>query len=259
MRLSLQNVSKTYPGPVLAVDKVSFGVAKGDLVAILGESGCGKTTTLKMINRLIDPTDGRIVLDGVDVMTIDPAILRRMIGYAFQGVGLFPHMTVAENIGITPKLLAWGEQRIAARVDDLLDLVHLKPDEFRGRFPRDLSGGQQQRVGFARALAGGPAVMLLDEPFGALDPLTRDRLQQDFRDIHQTLSLTTVLVTHDMSEALLMADQIIVMRHGKIVQQGTPADLIGRPADAYVADLIATPKRQADKLEALVDASGGVT
>ncbi len=241
----------------MAVDKISFGVAKGDLVAILGESGCGKTTTLKMINRLIDPTDGRIVLDGVDIMTIDPAILRRMIGYAFQSVGLFPHMTVAENIGITPKLLAWGEQRIAARVDDLLELVHLDPDEFRGRFPRDLSGGQQQRVGFARALAGGPAVMLLDEPFGALDPLTRDRLQQDFLEIHQSLSLTTVLVTHDMSEALLMADRIIVMRSGKIVQQGTPAELISKAADDYVADLIATPKRQADRLEALVDASGG--
>ena len=241
----------------MAVDKISFGVAKGELVAILGESGCGKTTTLKMINRLIDPTDGRIVLDGVDVMTIDPAILRRMIGYAFQSVGLFPHMTVAENIGITPKLLAWGEQRIAARVDDLLELVHLSPEEFRDRLPRDLSGGQQQRVGFARALAGGPAVMLLDEPFGALDPLTRDRLQQDFRDIHQSLSLTTVLVTHDMSEALLMADRIIVMRSGKIVQHGTPAELIGQPADDYVAELIATPKRQADKLEALVDASGG--
>ncbi len=234
------------------MDDISFGIAEGELVALLGESGCGKTTTLKMINRLIDPTAGRIVLDGTDVSSIEPAILRRMIGYAFQGVGLFPHMTIAENIGVTPKLLAWGAQRIDARVDDLLDLVHLPPDEFRHRFPRELSGGQRQRIGFARALAAGPAIMLLDEPFGALDPLTRDRLQQDFKDIHTQLNLTTVLVTHDMTEALLMADRIIVMQHGKIVQDGTPDDLVNRPADDYVAELMSTPKRQADQLDTIM-------
>lgn len=234
------------------MDDISFGVAKGELVALLGESGCGKTTTLKMINRLIDPSAGRIVLDSTDVSSIEPAILRRMIGYAFQGVGLFPHMTIAENIGVTPKLLAWGAQRIEARVDDLLDLVHLPPDEFRHRFPRELSGGQRQRIGFARALAAGPAIMLLDEPFGALDPLTRDRLQQDFTNIHTQLNLTTVLVTHDMTEALLMADRIIVMQNGKIVQDGTPDDLVNRPADDYVAELMSTPKRQADQLETIM-------
>lgn len=252
MRLSIDNVTKIYPGPITAVDEVSFGVAEGELVALLGESGCGKTTTLKMINRLIDPTSGQIVLDKTDVATIDPAILRRMIGYAFQGVGLFPHMTVAENIGVTPKLLAWGDKRIEARVDDLLDLVHLPPGEFRHRLPRELSGGQQQRIGFARALAAGPAVMLLDEPFGALDPLTRDRLQSDFKSIHEKLTLTTVLVTHDMTEALLMADRIIVMHQGKIVQDGTPDQVMNSPADPYVDELISTPKRQADQLDALV-------
>ncbi len=256
MRLSIEKASKTYPGTVTAVDDVSFAVAAGELVALLGESGCGKTTTLKMINRLIEPSAGRILLDGTDVATIDPAVLRRMMGYAFQGVGLFPHMTVAENIGVTPKLLQWGAQRITSRVDELLDLVHLPPEEFRNRYPRELSGGQQQRVGFARALAAGPSVILLDEPFGALDPLTRDRLQQDFRDIHNRLTLTTVLVTHDMTEALLLADRIIVMKAGKIVQEGAPDALMNHPADPYVEELISTPKRQADQLENLVQASG---
>lgn len=250
MVLSLKNVTKTY-GVVAAVDGVSFDADDGELVALLGESGCGKTTTLKMINRLIEPTSGRIDLNGEDISAADPVALRRTIGYAFQGVGLFPHMTVSENVAITPRLLGWEPGRTDARIQELLELVNLTPQEFQDRFPSELSGGQQQRVGFARALAAGPSIMLLDEPFGALDPMTRDQLQDDFLKIQKSLSLTTVLVTHDMTEALLLADKIIVMRQGAIVQEGTPTDLLASPADAYVTALVSTPKRQADRLEAL--------
>jgi osmoprotectant transport system ATP-binding protein len=204
-----------------------------------------------MINRLIEPTSGRVLIDGEDAAACAPHELRRRIGYCFQQVGLFPHLSVAENIGITPMLLGWERSRIARRVDTLLELVELDPAAFRDRRPTELSGGQQQRIGVARALAAEPALMLLDEPFGALDPLTRDRLQQSFRAIRARLALTAVFVTHDMVEALLLGDRIAVLHRGALAQVGTPAELLRHPADDYVRQLIGTPVRQAEALAAL--------
>ncbi len=248
----LEGVSKRYgPEGPFAVRDVSLRVPPGKLLVLLGGSGSGKTTTLKMINRLIEPTSGRIAVNGKSVLDVDPVELRRGIGYAFQGVGLFPHMTVGENVGVVPRLLGWPAERIAARVEELLALVHLPPEEFRARKPRELSGGQQQRVGFARALAAGPQVMLLDEPFGALDPITRDEVRNEFLALRRQLNLTAVMVTHDMTEALLSADLIAVMNAGRLVQMGTPRELLTSPVDAFVKELMASPKRQADRLEAL--------
>lgn len=250
----LDRVSKTFAAGHNAVCDVSVRVPAGRLMVLLGGSGCGKTTTLKMINRLVDPTLGRIEVDGRDVRSIDPVQLRRGIGYVIQGSGLFPHMTVADNIAVVPKLLEWPADRIQKRVDELLRLVHLPPDDFRSRLPRYLSGGQQQRVGFARALAAGPKVMLLDEPFGALDPITRDELRNEFLQIRKQLDLTAVMVTHDMTEALLSADLIAVMNAGRLLRVGTPHELLARPGDDFVAALMSSPKRQANQLEALVAA-----
>jgi osmoprotectant transport system ATP-binding protein len=251
----LENVTKSYDGNShFAVQDVNLKVAKGTLLVLLGGSGCGKTTTLKMINRLIEPTSGRIFINDRDVRRRDPVELRRGIGYVFQGIGLFPHLTVAQNIAVVPRLLGWPAKRTGERVDDLLELVHLPPDEFRSRYPRQLSGGQQQRVGFARALAAGPEVMLLDEPFGALDPITRDELRTDFISIRRQLGLTAVMVTHDMTEALLSADQIAVMNAGRLLRLGTPHELMTAPGDSYVASLISTPKRHAQQLDALSSA-----
>jgi len=256
----LEQVCKSYDGGRgYTVRDVSFRVPAGRLMVLLGGSGCGKTTTLKMINRLIEPTSGRVEVGGRDVRQQDAVKLRRSIGYVFQGIGLFPHLTIAENIAVVPRLLDWPASRIAARIDELLALVHLPAEAYRGRFPRQLSGGQQQRVGFARALAARPQIMLLDEPFGALDPLTRDELRNDFLQLRRQLGLTAVMVTHDMTEALLSADLIAVMNAGRLLQVGTPQELLNRPADDFVASLMATPKRQADQLEALTSngSSGG--
>lgn len=247
----LDRVSKSYDGLHYSVLEVSLTVPTGTLLVLLGGSGCGKTTTLKMINRLIEPTSGRIEVNGRDVRSLDAVALRRGIGYVFQGIGLFPHLTVAENVAVVPRLLRWTKERTAARVDELLDLVHLPPQEYRPRFPRELSGGQQQRVGFARALAAGPTVMLLDEPFGALDPITRDELRTEFLNLRKRLGLTAVMVTHDMTEALLSADHIAVMNAGRLVRLGTPHELLTDPQDDFVAALLSTPKRQAEQLEAL--------
>lgn len=256
--IELENISKTYGGSVYAVREVSLSVAEGELLILLGTSGCGKTTTLKMINRLIEPTSGIIRINGQNAREMDAVQLRRGIGYVFQGIGLFPHMTINENVAVVPKLLGWERGRFEARIDELLELVHLPPAEFRDRYPRELSGGQQQRVGFARALAAGPKVMLLDEPFGALDPLTRDQLQVEFKQIQKQLNLTAVMVTHDMTEALLLGDRIAVMDAGQIVQLGTPHELISHPANEYVESLMSTPRRQADMLEELMtEAEGG--
>jgi len=246
----LEQLTKRY-GDAVVVDRLSLEVARGELLVLLGGSGSGKTTTLKMINRLVEPSAGRVLIDGADVTAVEPAALRRRIGYAFQQVGLFPHMTVAENVGITPALLGWEAARVAGRVDTLLELVELDPATFRDRRPAELSGGQQQRVGVARALAAEPAVLLLDEPFGALDPLTRDRLQQSIISIRTKIGVTIVFVTHDMVEALLLGDRIAVLRDGRLVQLGTPAELLRRPADPYVAQLMETPLRHGRIVDAL--------
>lgn len=251
--IELQQVAKDFAG-LRAVDDVSFRVAPGELLILLGGSGCGKTTTLKMINRLIEPSAGRILLEGVDVRESPPHELRRRIGYVFQRIGLFPHLNVADNIGITLSLLGQDAHRIKLRTDELLELVNLEP-ALLARRPAELSGGQQQRVAVARALAAAPRVMLLDEPFGALDPLTRDRLQRSLLEIKQRLSLTAIFVTHDMVEALLLGDRIAVMQNGRIVQLGTPKELLLQPANEYVDQLMSTPKKQADLLEKLLGAS----
>jgi osmoprotectant transport system ATP-binding protein len=248
--LRLAELTKRFDGASV-VDRLSLTVAPGERVVLLGGSGSGKTTTLKMINRLIEPDGGRVEIDGVDAATVAPHELRRRIGYCFQQVGLFPHLTVGENVAITPRLLGWSHERIAARVDELLALVELEPARYRDRRPAALSGGQQQRVGVARALAAAPSLLLLDEPFGALDPLTRDRLQQSFLAIATRLAVTVVFVTHDMVEALLIGDRIAVLQHGRLEQIGTPADLLARPATDYVRALLATPLRQIERLQTL--------
>jgi osmoprotectant transport system ATP-binding protein len=248
----LERVSKSYDGGTsYAVRDVSFEVRPGQLLVLLGGSGCGKTTLLKMINRLVEPTAGRIEVNGRNVCEVDPVQLRRSIGYVIQGSGLFPHMTVADNLAVVPRLLGWSAERITQRIDELLELVRLAPAEYRLRLPWQLSGGQQQRVGFARALAARPQLMLLDEPFGALDPITRDQVRNEFLQIRRSLGLTAVLVTHDMTEALLSADLIAVLHGGRLLRLGSPHELLTNPCDDFVAALMSSPKRQADQLEAL--------
>ena len=242
--LDIRAVSKTYPGGVEAVRSVSLQVNRGELLALAGESGCGKTTVLKMINRLEDASGGSIVYEGRDVSGLDPVKLRREIGWVMQGDGLFPHLTVRENVAIIPRLLGWEADDIRARTDEMLDLVQLPAAEYADRYPGELSGGQRQRVGFARALAGKPDLILMDEPFSALDPITRDTLQQEFRALQAEIGFSAVMVTHDMAEALIMADQIAVMFGGEIIQQGTPAELLEHPATDYVSGLLETPRRQ---------------
>jgi osmoprotectant transport system ATP-binding protein len=246
--IDIQGLCKVYSAMAAAsVRDLSLTVGNGEFVVLIGPSGCGKTTTLNMINRLIEPSSGHVIVDNKAIATEDPVQLRRRIGYVFQESGLFPHLRIAENIDITPKLLGWSQAERDARVTELLALVQLAPD-FADRFPEQLSGGQRQRVALARALAARPAIMLLDEPFGALDPLTRDEIALDYRRIHDELHLTTVMVTHDMTEALLMADRIAVMRAGSLVQVGTPRELVAHPADDFVARMIETPKRRAASL-----------
>lgn len=260
MTLELQNLRKSYDdGITFAVDDVSLRAESGELVVLLGESGCGKTTTLKTINRLIEPTSGRVLIDDVDTRTLQTVSLRRSIGYVFQGIGLFPHMTVAENVAVTPRLLGWHADRRLQRTRELLELVRLDPGEYAPKMPVELSGGERQRVGFARALAAGPTLLLLDEPFGALDPLTRDALRDEFRSIQQELRLTAVMVTHDMNEGLLIADRMVVMREGKVLRDAPPGDVLRKPGDPYVASLMSSPRRNAERVDAMaspVDAPG---
>ena len=242
-------------GPVVAVNDLSLEVAEGEFLAIVGGSGSGKTTLLRLTNRLTDADNGRITVDGEDVRAVDAILLRRRIGYVFQSGGLFPHMSVADNIGITPKLLGTPAAEISARVDELLDLVRLDRAQHRDRLPQELSGGQRQRVGVARALAAKPRIVLMDEPFGALDPLTRDALGDDYRALHRELGLTTVMITHDMTEAILLADRVAVMRGGKLLAEGTPSEL-SASTDSYVGELMHTPRRQAERLGALLPRDG---
>jgi osmoprotectant transport system ATP-binding protein len=252
--IELRQLTKRY-GDATVVRAVSLTVAKGELLVLLGGSGSGKTTTLKMVNRLIEPTSGEVRIDGVSTATLPGHALRRRIGYVFQKIGLFPHMSVAENVATPLVLAGWSRERVAARVREMLEMVDLVPS-IGARFPRELSGGQQQRVGFARALAAEPQLMLLDEPFGALDPVTRDKLQQSFIEIRRRLGLTAIFVTHDMVEALLIADRIAVMREGDLVQVGTPRELLGSPADDYVEKLLEMPRRQARAVASLMGEAG---
>ena len=236
----LDGVTKRYSGTAgAAVDHLTLEIPAGSTVMFVGPSGCGKTTTLKMINRLIEPTEGRIVIDGEDVTTMNGDQLRRRMGYVIQAGGLFPHMSVAANIGLVPKMLGWDKQRIARRVDELLDLVSLDPALYRDRYPKQLSGGQQQRVGVARALAADPPVLLMDEPFGAVDPLTRARLQEEMISIQRELQKTIVIVTHDIDEAITLGDWVVVFDEGASIQQyDRPEKILAEPANDFVADFV---------------------
>ncbi|TDW46325.1 osmoprotectant transport system ATP-binding protein [Curtobacterium sp. PhB42] len=236
----LDEVTKRYPGQSKpAVDGITLEIPAGKIVMLVGPSGCGKTTTLKMINRLIEPTEGRIVVGDDDVTGIDADELRRRMGYVIQAGGLFPHMTVAANIAIVPKMLGWSKEKIAARVDELLDLVSLDPATYRDRYPRELSGGQQQRVGVARALAADPPVLLMDEPFGAVDPITRQRLQDELLRIQEELHKTIVIVSHDFDEAVKLGDWIVIFTEGAhIVQYDTPERILAEPANEFVENFI---------------------
>jgi len=238
--IRLTNVSKTFDGgQTYAVKELSFQVPKGETLILLGSSGCGKTTTLKMINRLIEPTHGTVEVDGKDVMSRNPVKLRRQIGYVFQGIGLFPHMTVEQNVEIVPRLLGWSSRSRRERMQELLNLVGLPAESFAQRFPDELSGGQQQRIGVARALAADPDYLLMDEPFGALDALTRGVLQQELLTLKKQLKKTIVFVTHDLHEALLLGDRIAILHEGHLEQIGTPKDILDAPATQFVRDLFA--------------------
>jgi osmoprotectant transport system ATP-binding protein len=254
--IELEHVSKSFDdGRNFALRDVSLTIEAESFIAVVGGSGSGKTTTMKTINRLVEPDGGQIRFDGAAVASLDAPTLRRRIGYVFQEVGLFPHMTVGENIGITPQLLGWPRREIDARIAELLDLVEL-PRSFAARFPHALSGGQRQRAGVARAIAARPRVMLMDEPFGALDPLTRDALGSAYRALHDRLGMTTVMVTHDVQEAVLLADRIVVMSAGRIVADDTPGALLAADGRDEVAALMAMPRRQAERIRALLEATG---
>ncbi len=255
--IAVENVSKSFDGGgSFAIRGVNLRVPARTFVAIVGDSGSGKTTLLKTINRLIEPNEGEVLIDGEPVCTVAPHALRRRIGYVFQGIGLFPHMSIAENIGITPRLIGWPEPQVRARIEELIELVAL-PRAYLTRLPAELSGGQRQRVGIARALAARPYIMLMDEPFGALDPLTRDALGTEYRRLHERMRLTTLMVTHDILEAVLLADRIVVMRAGAIVADGEPHELLSGHSDPEVRTLMDMPRRQAERVRALVEERGG--
>lgn len=257
--IEIDNIAKTYGNAnAPAVDGVSLSVPKGAFIALVGMSGSGKTTVMKTINRLIDPDRGEVRIEGKPVDSIDAPALRRQIGYVFQGAGLFPHLRVHENITVTPRLLGWSKADIAARAAELLDLVEL-PRAFAARFPAELSGGQQQRVALARALAARPRIVLMDEPFGALDPVTRDNLGNAYRALHDTFGLTTIMVTHDLQEAILLAGRIAVMKEGRVIANLTPGDLLTPQSNPDVASLIAVPLRQAERVRNIAGASEGAS
>ncbi|TRW78993.1 ATP-binding cassette domain-containing protein [Mycolicibacterium sp. 018/SC-01/001] len=242
VRIELDHVSKVYPGARQpAVDDVSLDIPAGEIVVFVGPSGCGKTTTMRMINRLSEPTSGRILIGDDDALSIKPTELRRSIGYAIQQAGLFPHMTIRQNVGLVPGLLKWDRQRVADRVDELLDLVGLEPSQYADRYPRQLSGGQQQRVGVARALAADPPVLLMDEPFGAVDPITRSTLQDELLRLQDELHKTIVFVTHDFGEAVKLGDRIAVLgQQSAVLQYDTPQNILASPADDTVAGFVGT-------------------
>lgn len=237
--IRLEAVSKQYDDGTTAVHELSLDVERGELVVLVGPSGCGKTTTMKMVNRLVEPTSGRVLLEGEDVAAMDRVQLRRRVGYVIQQVGLFPHQKVRDNVGTVPSLLGWDKRRIRTRVDELLELVGLPPGTYADRYPSQLSGGQRQRVGVARALAADPLVLLMDEPFSAVDPLARERLQTEFLRVQRELGTTVVLVTHDVDEAVRLGDRIAVLRDGGFLEQyADPATLLGSPATPFVAGFV---------------------
>jgi osmoprotectant transport system ATP-binding protein len=236
--IRLEHVTKRY-GAQVAVDDLTLEVEAGELCVLVGPSGCGKTTTMRMINRLIEPTGGRIWIDGEDVLELDPVQLRRRIGYVIQQIGLFPHQTIADNVATVPRLLGWSKGEVRGRIDELLALVGLEPGDFRDRYPHQLSGGQRQRVGVARALGADPEVLLMDEPFGAIDPITRERLQDEFLRLQAEVRKTIVFVTHDIEEAVKLGDRIAILQQGGVLaQHDTPANILGDPATEFVADFV---------------------
>ncbi|MEA1968332.1 MAG: betaine/proline/choline family ABC transporter ATP-binding protein [Thermodesulfobacteriota bacterium] len=238
--LSLQKVTKIYSGAghIKAVNELSFDLEEGEICTFVGPSGCGKSTAMKMINRLISITSGKIIIDGQNIANLNTIELRRKIGYVIQNIGLFPNMTIGENIGIIPKLLGWHKSKIDEKIQSLLEIVNLAPEEFRDRYPRELSGGQQQRVGVARGMAGDPPIMLMDEPFGAIDPINRTSLQDEFLRIQEKLNKTIVFVTHDIDEAIKMGDKICLLKDGKLVQFSTPEEILTHPKNDFVSDFV---------------------
>jgi osmoprotectant transport system ATP-binding protein len=237
--IAFSDATKQYEGrSQLAVDRLRFAIPPGEICVLIGPSGCGKTTALKMVNRLISITSGDITIDGQSIQSLEVTQLRRRIGYVFQQIGLFPHMTVQDNIGTVPRLLGWPKQRIRERAGELLELVGLDPATDLRRYPGEFSGGQQQRIGVARAMAVDPPIMLMDEPFGAIDPITRDRLQDDFLRLHREVRKTIIFVTHDIDEAIKMGDRIAIMRDGRLLQLGTADEILARPVDEFVADFV---------------------
>jgi len=251
--ITLEHLTKQYDGTTV-VDDVSMVIEPHTICVIVGTSGSGKSTLLRLINRLVEPTSGRVLIDGNDTRDEPAHLLRRRIGYAIQGLGLFPHRTVADNVATVPRLLGWPPDRINARVDELLGIFQLDPAQYAGKFPHELSGGQQQRVGVARALAAKPNLLLMDEPFGALDPIIRGKAQDDLLDIQRRFGTTIVIVTHDMDEAFRLGHRVAVMSHGRLLQHGRPAELVTQPADPFVSQLIGTGER-ALRLLALTAAS----
>jgi osmoprotectant transport system ATP-binding protein len=248
--IQFDDIHKQYSDGTQAVNGLTFEVEEGTTTVLVGPSGCGKTTTMQLVNRLEDPTDGTVYYDGTDVEELPATELRRQIGYVIQDIGLFDHMTISENVATVPELEDWDDDRIDERVDELLDLMGLPPEEYRDSYPTELSGGQQQRVGVARALAAGPDVMLMDEPFGALDPITRENLQDEFLDIQEEIETTIIFVTHDINEALKMGDKIAMMNDGELVQYDTPTALLESPATKFVEDFIG-PDRTLKQLRVL--------
>lgn len=236
--IKLENIQKKYEDGFVAIKNLNLTFHEGEITVLIGPSGCGKTTTMKLLNRLIRPTKGKITIRGEDISQVDPVRLRRKIGYVIQNIGLFPHMTIAKNVGIVPKLQKWDKERIEQKVDELLQLVGLDPDMFRDRYPSELSGGQQQRVGVIRALAADQDIILMDEPFSALDPISREQLQDELIRLQQELKKTIVFVTHDMDEAIKIADTIVLMKEGEIVQSGRPEQILRHPANEFVKNFI---------------------
>src|SRR5947207_8184340 len=239
--VEFRHVSKQY-GPQGAVVDLSLLVPAGDICVLVGPSGCGKTTSLKMVNRLVEPSSGQVLIDGEDIMSVEVTALRRRIGYVIQQIGLFPHQTVADNIATVPRLLGWPRQRIQSRVEELLELIGLNPAQVRNRYPSQLSGGERQRVGVARAMAAEPPLMLMDEPFGAVDPIVRERLQNEFLQLQRAQGITVIFVTHDIDEAIKLGDRVAIMRAGKLVQFAPPGELLARPADDFVAQFVGSDR-----------------